>query len=99
MSRVSGTPFKRKGNHSSMNSVSNRNAAKITASPAKMSTHTTASLVRNEKRPSKASTASQKPASALVVMGWEPRSLLLRQVGARSEEHTSELQSRQYLVC
>src|SRR3712207_7655184 len=31
--------------------------------------------------------------------GGEDRALAQHQVAARSEEHTSELQSRQYLVC
>jgi hypothetical protein len=50
-----------------MNSVSNRNAAKTTASSTKMSAHTTVSLERNEKRPSQDSTVSVTPAITLVM--------------------------------
>src|SRR3712207_9560753 len=37
--------------------------------------------------------------SVLDEFGWEPVKLMSKEGLARSEEHTSELQSRQYLVC
>src|SRR3712207_7475344 len=33
------------------------------------------------------------------IVGYAEKALALRGIGMRSEEHTSELQSRQYLVC
>src|SRR3712207_7310410 len=43
-------------------------------------------------------TTAESPRNLLLVVGaLEPAAL--REEGARSEEHTSELQSRQYLVC
>ena len=55
---VSGTPARRKGSHWIMNAVLNWNAAKSTASTAKMSAHTRASLTRKETRADRASRAS-----------------------------------------
>ena len=55
---VSGTPPRMNGSHSSMNAVLNWKAAKSTANTTKMSTHTTASLARNEYRADRASRAS-----------------------------------------
>src|SRR3712207_7655233 len=39
------------------------------------------------------------PARAARVSGREPNLVIAGMVAERSEEHTSELQSRQYLVC
>src|SRR3712207_6857476 len=41
----------------------------------------------------------QGPAHVLVVDDEEPIRITMRDLLRRSEEHTSELQSRQYLVC
>src|SRR3712207_7451450 len=46
--------------------------------------------VRTETRPSRGSTSTRSPVRIRRVASTAPR---------RSEEHTSELQSRQYLVC
>src|SRR5215210_5815715 len=79
---VSGTPPRMNGNHSSMNAVSNRKAAKRTASTTKMRTHTTASLMRNERRADRASRASLMLESVEMATSHGSGALLLGQVDA-----------------
>src|SRR3712207_7593791 len=57
------------------------------------------SNVPNRMSPAKARTISRGADSLEDTPVWYPSSHEFREIRPRSEEHTSELQSRQYLVC